>query len=306
MGEERENKKEEQILAELLENIWNSNSNEPIPTVLYHYCTVDAFMGIIKSKKLRLSNLWHVNDSMEMLWGRNKIYSIFKEIFKTDITYQIHNEYMLNNKSAYASCFSEIGDLLSQWRAYADDGTGISIGFDLNQFEINKGYPFTSSVFDHSVKINKIIYSEVDQDKIISNILLFLKNTYISDDLQHHLSSLGRFAPFFKNPAFEEEKEWRIVFRDLEFKVILPEESEIKESRHLGNPFFINKKGLISEYYEFSFEKYLTKYPIKEIILGPKCKLELDYVPYFLSNNGIDVEDLINRRAVYKSKASYR
>ena len=29
-------------------------------------------------------------------------------------------------------CFSKNGDLLSQWRAYAEDGKGFSIGFDSN------------------------------------------------------------------------------------------------------------------------------------------------------------------------------
>ncbi|WP_416152053.1 DUF2971 domain-containing protein [Pseudomonas sp. Bout1] len=29
-----------------------------------------------------------------------------------------------------ATCFSKAGDVLSQWRAYADDGQGYAIGFD--------------------------------------------------------------------------------------------------------------------------------------------------------------------------------
>jgi hypothetical protein len=32
--------------------------------------------------------------------------------------------------SSYITCFSRKGDLLSQWRAYGDDGRGVSIGFD--------------------------------------------------------------------------------------------------------------------------------------------------------------------------------
>ena len=33
-------------------------------------------------------------------------------------------------RSSYITCFSRNGDLLSQWRAYGDDGRGVSIGFN--------------------------------------------------------------------------------------------------------------------------------------------------------------------------------
>jgi len=33
------------------------------------------------------------------------------------------------------ACFSAADDLLSQWRAYADDGCGFAIGFNARYFE---------------------------------------------------------------------------------------------------------------------------------------------------------------------------
>lgn len=41
--------------------------------------------------------------------------------------------YMLKHyaeSSSYITCFSRNGDLLSQWRAYGDDGKAVSIGFN--------------------------------------------------------------------------------------------------------------------------------------------------------------------------------
>ena len=39
----------------------------------------------------------------------------------------------------FVSCFSADGDVLSQWRAYADDGHGFAIGFAPAEFAILQG-----------------------------------------------------------------------------------------------------------------------------------------------------------------------
>jgi hypothetical protein len=33
-------------------------------------------------------------------------------------------------RKMFLTCFSENGDLLSQWRAYGNNGDGVAIGFD--------------------------------------------------------------------------------------------------------------------------------------------------------------------------------
>jgi hypothetical protein len=46
-------------------------------------------------------------------------------------------------QSVYVSCFSQERDLLSQWRACADDGLGCAIGFDPcgGYQTLTEGYP---------------------------------------------------------------------------------------------------------------------------------------------------------------------
>lgn len=56
------------------------------------------------------------------------------------------------------SCFSKNGDLLSQWRAYAEDGKGFSIGFDSNYIYHGLG-----------VNINSVVYEEETQYRLILN-----------------------------------------------------------------------------------------------------------------------------------------
>lgn len=43
--------------------------------IVYHYCSIDAFLNIIKTATLWLSDVCKSNDSEEYTWIRNKINS---------------------------------------------------------------------------------------------------------------------------------------------------------------------------------------------------------------------------------------
>lgn len=64
------------------------------------------------------------------------------------------------NPQAFTFCFSKDGDLFSQWRAYAADGTGVSIGFDSEI--ISKLTPLSPELY-----LKDVIYKK---DKQISEI----------------------------------------------------------------------------------------------------------------------------------------
>lgn len=102
--------------------------------LIYHYCGADTFHAICLNKKLRFSDLHSMNDYMERHWG----YDIWEEAasglldsigvsFLDEIDRVFHNSGFQG--LLLGSCFSKNGDVLSQWRAYADDGAGYSIGF---------------------------------------------------------------------------------------------------------------------------------------------------------------------------------
>ena len=114
---------------------------------IFHYCNLSKFEDILKSKKLWLTPVQTMNDGTEVDHLYNEIFPKVKE--------KIINEtppHLLNNiKSAFnliesnsklhtenmprCVCFSDDGDLLPQWCRYADDGTGVSIGFDFDYFK---------------------------------------------------------------------------------------------------------------------------------------------------------------------------
>lgn len=42
---------------------------------------------------------------------------------------------MKSDQMLFGVCFSEEGDMLGQWREYANKGTGLAIGFDAKWFQ---------------------------------------------------------------------------------------------------------------------------------------------------------------------------
>ena len=54
--------------------------------------------------------------------------SIQEELKKFQRSFDINEIIFQNNELIFGLSFSESGDLLSQWRAYSDDGKGYSIG----------------------------------------------------------------------------------------------------------------------------------------------------------------------------------
>lgn len=73
--------------------------------------------------------------------------------------------------TTYTTCFSENGDLLSQWRGYANDAKGISIGF-------NKDILQTFGTGGYNYHFKKVIYKSQDQLFYIKNYLGELLHSY--------------------------------------------------------------------------------------------------------------------------------
>ncbi len=103
--------------------------------ILYHYCSGDCFGAICNSKRLRLGDLFAMNDFMEMHWGydiweraASEMLGQVGEDFLDEIDKIIHASGF--NILLVGTCFSLDGDVLSQWRGYANDGNGYCIGFD--------------------------------------------------------------------------------------------------------------------------------------------------------------------------------
>lgn len=100
--------------------------------LLYHYCSTQTGLAILKSRTFRLSALSAANDSLEGRVLGRVFYKLLQESGLppevVDVASVVVEGYP-DSTEGFAFCLSEKGDLLSQWRAYGRDAAGISIGF---------------------------------------------------------------------------------------------------------------------------------------------------------------------------------
>jgi hypothetical protein len=281
---------------------------------LYHYCSNAAFISIIENKQIWASEFSLSNDVMEGKWIREifREYCQEKELASHSIEVLLtHLDFLISRSGAAGFCMSENGDLLSQWRAYADNGAGVSIGFSKEYLELlGKHRQSNNEMFN--AHLQKIEYEPERQKAVIAEymepiIQLAVEGalsrstlaSLLNEEQENKLSEkrralIGRFIFFYfvlyalKNPAFAEEQEWRIISHLLD------------GSSHdsFGNMSFRAKENCIVPYIPVSLEN-LSSAPIAEVILGPKNLTPERFVEAILRKNGWKV-------TVRHSRASYR
>lgn len=247
---------------------------------IYHYCSLQAFEGIITNKCLRLSNAFKSNDHFELNW----IFQLMRGMGKFDLEYILKLEYIyhLGLRSFFKPhmvCFSKEADLLSQWRGYANDGKGVCIGFNREYFEKSMQYNENKEF-----EIYDVLYSESQQKR---EILKFIKSFRIENDIDNLIKEyridkgnlweifkvagdLFNLGIRFKNPSFKEEKEIRVVHG---YPSMAAEPDMFK--------FKFTEENMIS-YVEIPINHKELFPVIDEIIVGPKSKIELKDLNYFV------------------------
>lgn len=315
-------------------------------TPLYHYCSNETFLNILKNKTIRLSDISKSNDYKETKWLveyiEDEIIQRYKEdpFFRGQLIYGLDEidalklitksikERMLERNDAlfYGACFSEKGDKLSQWRGYADDGHGISIGFNYESLAklISEEESINLFKIEYPDENNESALAQIKKhsEDIIGSILyaintndskkLFSNDTY-AIDVFHELSSriFIQESIKFKNPAFKEEAEWRIVFDDEIDKYINWEDwyDGVEEKSALSDEIatlfpnglqFRALRNKIISFFDLSFKSY-EQTIINEIVIGPKSDVQEGDVYQLLAYYGYDPDIKI-----VKSKSTYR
>lgn len=290
---------------ELLQSLVSKHQPEP-PHLLYHYTNAAGLKGIVQSGALWASHFEYTNDAEEVNYGiklaRERLGTREQQenLFHTrqhfdDVLAGERNDVPVRNaltvlatatlrkmeyenhsgKEFFFLCFSEHGDMLSQWRAYAGDGSGFAIGFDpgdvvcaQNKKQLRDG---------DTLDCFKVIYEPHEQtaivDKIIDQVLdrfasrvaaieaerrpefLTASNTYL-------MSSILRVAMIFKHPGFHEEAEWRVIHTKMQ-----TEDGFLNAD---GFPTKTRTSGTaITPYVEIPLHSS-NECAIRKVIMGPK------------------------------------
>ena len=291
--------------------------------ILYHYCSTQKMYGIMSGRQLRMSDITKSNDynevymffpgiinAMEDAYYKNPF--SFKFAGETDeggisILFRLAYNYFRmefdkGGVTNFVICFCGEGDKLSQWRGYADNGRGVSIGFserELRQYsERYKDIITMEKVrYKTAEEINDIIISKAD------SLLSELKNLHkwIIDNLQCNENKQEKYMIFFfiqmlnmvfmkslqyKNISFQEEEEWRMFFKypiTKRKELIYGEENsngvlfdEMVEILKNKIDFNVVNDDIIP-YFPLDLSDISEK-PIKEVISGPNnCILLKDF-----------------------------
>ncbi len=303
--------------------------------LLYHYASNQKGFGILSSKSIRLSDICKSNDYRELTLFFPDIFDAIFIAFKEspfDLKYEgkygedalislceltermIGHAIECGDFSNFVLCFSEQSDLLSQWRGYANDGQGISIGFSKEL--LKKICDEDSGI----LRLEKVVYINEEQRQHLINELSaevienlkglrkWIVNEMTHDDSSSDTDGLLGFnfhgmiesilidSLKYKPIGFEEEKEWRLFLCDHAYKNpewVLGEEREMMGPRFFSETlsFLRNKIAFnitdnnICPYVPIEFS-VIGDNVVKEIWIGPKSKIVKKDMELFLAQYG--------------------
>lgn len=267
---------------------------------LYHYTSVSGLLGILQSRVLWATDISFLNDSEEFRHGL----SIAADLVVQRLESATGNDHALlielqkilaqeNRFPAYVVSFTEHGDLLSQWRGYSPEG-GASLGFTVAGLkrveELSK------------FRLSKCIYNDEKKRAIANEFLDGLLEQHRSRGTPDPRSILftaqwfvGQFyqmAACFKDSAFSEENEWRLVSPLIAF------DAQLLKYRSTSR--------MILPYYELALTEEGQMQPdlrFDRIILGPGSQETLMHnaVLRVCLTTGIVPKDILKSSVPYRS-----
>lgn len=269
----------------------------------FHYCSVQTFIEIMKSKVFWLTNLTESNDTEEVtrsfinLWDMVKKRLLGSDLDKDIIVEEIKildQQYKIEVQlyKPFGICFCNDCDVLQQWLEYGDKTRGVVLGFDFSWFkELKQQMPHPSSNFLQSIGYHKVLYHDQRLEDGFYNICYdAIKEYGLSAWIMAIRGTFKHYSAFIKNPTFRGEYETRIVY--------YPSRDENTGDNELN----------LSALAEKPFPHYCLPWigqnggsALKAIGLGCNCKLTKDDVYTILTSAGLDGE-----LALFKSECSYR
>ena len=283
---------------------------------LYHYCSTVAFHAIIESRSIRLSSLSLSNDTAEGKLVAKALGRLgARDSLNAETLERLLGMFSTIEKAfdGHGFCLSEEGDLLSQWRGYALDATGVSIGFSRRYLEWLAEQTKTDQTpfrlcqvqYDSELHDKEVMptYAEIrrliDEGAFSTSHLRTLLDTRtdeefeadqmkakgLLDKLSLTLFSLYPKLFLLKSRAFREEREWRLL-------------SNLVYGLSAEYSFHPSGSRLVP-YRPISLVGEMPE-KIVEVILGPKHLTPKHVVEDFLQKSGFGEVDVRQSEATYR------
>lgn len=227
----------------------------------FHYTSQQGLIGIVGGKSLWATNIEYLNDTSEFIHGDGFMNQTILERRNMKKTGESSFFEWLDgipetfkSEDIYVTSLSENGDLLSQWRGYTPTSCGFSVGFEprcLRQFA------WTA----HHAILGRCVYTDKDKKNLAERILNYSlnqwslsKSGFVEPRIAVEFRTRSKFAAaLMKDPAFNEEREWRLL-------KVCGEKGKIK---------FRSGTSAIVPYIELDWGDVEPKiYPISSVVLG--------------------------------------
>jgi len=258
---------------------WVKTLREPGSTI-YHYTDDVGLRGILEDGRVRLTDIFKLNDPSELHHGFSRAIKILKtkvangpperKKFAEGLEAFFREGKIQRSGHFFICSFSSRRDDLGQWRAYGDNGRGYALGFDTKILE----NPFTKDVLNTEAFL--ITYKDSELDTILGQVIdrmlalislpggKNLLGAACKDDMAWLYTWLTvyilRVALFFKHEAYENEKEYRF----LQYYAA----EEVPPSVKLRT-----RSYTLIRYREFDWRSVAAT-ALKEIVVGPSADHE--------------------------------
>jgi Protein of unknown function (DUF2971) len=188
--------------------------------LLHHYTTSAGLIGIFETRTIWATSVRHLNDSEEYVHALKLLRELLESRLDGEFGDKkaLFEEWLKNMQTddkgdSFVASFSEVPDLLSQWRAYADCDNAYSVGFNGEELkEITKR---------SECVLVKCVYSASEQKRLLNCLAdsMFKRlGRMKSSSVERRWEWSGRtyvimtsVLAAMKHPTFKEEQEWRLV-----------------------------------------------------------------------------------------------
>lgn len=244
---------------EFEEKLLNTLLSVDTSRTVFHYTSLEACFNIIQTLMIRTTCIVGLNDKSEINFSD---LSDVKEPYSEKRIDRFHERFIFS--------LTQLRDNLNQWRLYGDDGRGVCLHFR-----------YKSSIIDNYFVFNKIFYGKgyIEFLRELRDSILKIKNLrFVTSD------KFFTYRYFFKNEAYKEEEEIRLMFLN-----------NLKKKEEY---WYLNRYNILNTYLPFQLKGSDFPLELWGLTLGPKCPhIEL---------NEAQIRKLIKEKYVVRGFKIYR
>jgi hypothetical protein len=263
-----------QFLIFIASDSYAEDFNRAGDRALFHYTDLYGLRGIVIDDDLWLTNSRFSNDDKEMTFG----YTVAKDVVDAEMATPGQDKEFLQEvrrlldsstpEGVYICCFCARDNLLSQWRGYGANGTGVSVEIDAQEFSWATGPDMPLGL----MRLWKVYYDRSRQEDMVRNAITFgrtqLPNIDLKDRARMTADVIEFFIPTFKDADFSEEDEWRLIFTPAAPCKVLP---QFRVARQMLVPYY-RFRELLNE----ARANGLDRLPLRKVMIGPNPQSSLN------------------------------